>query len=341
MRFFLKYFKVFGHITIWLFFLFFNIRIFSQLIGFSNAFERGFLLIFLYGSIFYLNWFVLIPKYYTQKKHLFYITFIFLLLIVSTSLRTYIEIYYNINVPRLSNNSLISNILLKKVIGSFLISFFVIIISYLIRIAELFINETKHKELLLKQKTEAELKLLKAQLNPHFLFNALNNIYALVLTRSEFAAESLMSLSQLLRYIIYDTSIEVVPLEKEIKFLKYYIELESLRFERKDNLDIKISLHNNNFYIMPMLFIPFVENGFKHSDINKDGKMKIHIYLHDDELEFVCENTYSLYAKNVDNVGGVGLANSIQRLDMMYQGQYKLNISNENEYYSVNLKIRL
>ncbi|WP_462281971.1 sensor histidine kinase [Salinivirga cyanobacteriivorans] len=341
MKFFLKYYKVLVPITLWLFFLFFSIRVFSQFIAFSDAIERGFLLIFLYVSIYYFNWFILVPRYYIKKKYLIFFAFIFILIIVSSFLRILIANHYELNLHTLNENPLIDSVVLKKAIGSFGISFFVLASSFLVRIADLYTKQVKQKELLIQQKTEAELTLLKAQLNPHFLFNALNNIYALVLTRSEFAADSLISLSQLLRYIIYDTSVEFVPLEKEIKYLKYYIELESLRLERKDNLDIKISEMDSNYYIMPMLFIPFVENGFKHSDINKDGKMKIHINMHKNELEFICENTYSLYEKNVDSVGGVGLTNSINRLDRMYHDRYNLEITDENEFFSVNLKIQL
>ena len=194
---------------------------------------------------------------------------------------------------------------------------------------------------MLQQKTEAELKFLKAQLNPHFLFNALNNIYALVLTKSENAAGALMSLSQLLRYIIYEASEEKVLLSKEITYLKYYIELESLRLANKYNLKLDISIEENNYKIMPMLFIPFVENSFKHCNLNQDGRIYIRINLKDNELEFICENTFSEKGKNVDSITGVGLLNSKKRLEMIYPQRHILKINKQNDTFCLSLKISL
>lgn len=224
---------------------------------------------------------------------------------------------------------------------SFVTNLFVFGVSFFLKITDFYAIQTQQKDQLLQQKTEAELKLLKAQLNPHFLFNALNNIYALVLSRSENAAGSLMSLSQLLRYIIYDAAAEKVTLEKEITYLKYYIELESLRLTNKDNLKLDILVKQNNFTVMPLIFIPFVENSFKHGDINKKGRINIQMSLNRNELKFICENTFAGTVKNVDNVGGIGLMNIKKRLEMIYPQRHELEITDKDNIFRITLKIKL
>lgn len=325
---------------VWGIFFILQVSYFSPIKGVAIAFERGVIIILLFLFIFYTNWFVLIPRLYIKRKKFIYYLLSILLIIFTTVMRAEVEKYYDI-LSGLIKYQTILGTAFRPYGLSFVISIFIFSISFLLKIVDNYSIQLQQEELLIKQKTEAELKFLKAQLNPHFLFNALNNIYALVLTRSENAAESLMSLSQLLRYVIYEASTDNVLLDREITYLKYYVELESLRMPNVANLNLDVLVEKNNYKIMPMLFIPFVENSFKHCNINQNGQIAIRISLNNNELVFVCENTYSEKGKNVDSAGGVGLVNSKKRLEMIYPKTHSLNVNKQNGIFCVVLKIKL
>jgi two-component system LytT family sensor kinase len=335
-----KYYKVIVHVIVWGVLFALQVNYLSSIKGLSTAFERGIFVFMLYLFIFYINWFTLIPRFYIKRKYLSFFLICTAILISTSFLRFGIEKYYNI-LPAMVQRPSVPNRVLRPYGFPFIANLFVFGVSFFLKIADFYAIQTQQKDQLLQQKTEAELKLLKAQLNPHFLFNALNNIYALVLSRSENAAGSLMSLSQLLRYIIYDAAAENVTLEKEITYLKYYIELESLRLTNKDNLKLGILVKQNNFTIMPLIFIPFVENSFKHSDINKKGRINIQISLNRNELKFICENTFAETVKNVDNVGGIGLMNIKKRLEMIYPQRHVLELTKKDNIFKTTLKIIL
>ena len=336
-----KYYRVIIHSLLWIIFFIFNISFFAAIKDFTTALERGTLITILYLFLFYSHWFIAVPHFFNRKKYLLFILFDLGLIITSTFIRINIEKNIGFTLPRAIQNPIFESILPRQIIVSVGASVFIIITSHLIRIADFYTINKKHQDTLLQQKTEAELKFLKAQLNPHFLFNALNNIYALVLTRSDKAADSLMTLSQLLRYIIYDTAAQKVSLEKEITYLKYYIDLESLRLNDTKNFHFDISIDPINYEIIPLIFIPFVENCFKHSDIKHGGEIAIKMNLTGNKLDFICENTFSDKVKSTDHTGGIGLENSIKRLEMLYPNNHFLTINEKDNRFCVKLSIDL
>ncbi len=338
MKFWFKYYKILSHVIIWGILFFLNINYFTSFKGFTIAFERGLSLLLIYCFLFYTNWFVLIPRLYIKKKYLWFSLMVIVILVITSIIRFKIERYFGIITPS-QKAPLIENKEIRGFSMAFSFSGFVFIVSTMLRLANYYSIQSKQKDILLQEKTTAELQLLKAQINPHFLFNALNNIYALVLIKSENAADSLMSLSQLLRYIIYDAAEEKVSLEKEIKYLQYYIDLESLRLTNKQALKYNIEIPPCSYSIMPLTFIPFIENSFKHSDVNKEGFIAIKLKLKENKLHFSCKNSYS--DKNVDKTGGIGLGNSIKRLEIMYTDKYELNIKDENNVFSIELNLEL
>ncbi len=195
-----------------------------------------------------------------------------------------------------------------------------------------------------KQKDkEAELQLLKAQLNPHFLFNTLNNLYGLSVLKSDKLPNLMLKLSDLLRYSLYDTKEKLVPLEKELKYLENYIALEKIRLEDKTDIQFIKKGNFNNQKIAPMLLIVFVENAFKH--LNKEGKSKVIIKIESTEntLNFSCENTFDkaeVGKKQLEtHKSGIGLHNAKKRLELMYTNNYKLTISDAKSLYLVALKL--
>ncbi len=192
-----------------------------------------------------------------------------------------------------------------------------------------------------RQRSESELKLLRSQINPHFLFNALNDIYALSVMDSDRTSESIMQLSELLRYVLYECNSGAVPLDKEVKYIQDYLALFQLK--KEDDLDIRIDFPKGKIekYIQPMILIPFVENALKHGDLTIDENAWISIDLEalDDRINFSIENSISNSEMQKDAASGIGLENVVKRLDILYKGKYDLNIENAGEIFSVQLKL--
>ncbi|MEX0965680.1 MAG: histidine kinase [Bacteroidia bacterium] len=190
------------------------------------------------------------------------------------------------------------------------------------------------------EKAKAEVKFLRAQLNPHFLFNTLNNLYALALQQSAKTPDMILKLAGLMEYIMYSSQQESVSLEKEISFLENYIALEKLRLPVDSKIRFNIQGKINGQGIAPLLFLPFVENGFKHGFTgNRAGNyLKIDIRVQAKNLEFSMENKLRT---NLKNGSGIGLENSTNRLKLMYPEKHHLNINQEKETYRVELKLEL
>lgn len=181
-----------------------------------------------------------------------------------------------------------------------------------------------------QKKKEAELKLLKAQLNPHFLFNTLNNLYGLSVAKSDKLPDLMLRLSNLLRYSLYETKEQLVPLNKEIEYLKNYISLEKIRLESTE-VDFKINGNTSDKKIAPMLFIIFVENAFKYLSSEK-RKIDIKIVSKKDKLYFSCKNTTDnvLPEENLKK-SKIGLKNAKKRLALMYPKSHILNVFSKKE----------
>ena len=194
-------------------------------------------------------------------------------------------------------------------------------------------NEIRELE---KSRTEAELKNLRNQLNPHFLFNTLNNIYSLTVLSPEKAQQAIMDLSKLLRYVLYENSPEFVPLQKEMEFVRNYVELMRLRLT--DNTEIKVSLpqsKNSGTLIAPLLFISLIENAFKHGISNSQPSF-IHIDISEySDQRIVCtiENSYFPKNENDKSGSGIGLDNLRKRLELLYPERYLLNIEQTDDKY--------
>lgn len=194
-----------------------------------------------------------------------------------------------------------------------------------------------------EEKIGAELQILKNQLQPHFLFNTLNNIYSMALSKDDEAPESILRLSNIISYMLYDCSVERVDLEKELELIKNYIELEKLRYGNRLDLSFDIQGNVKGKMIAPLLLLPFVENAFKHGASMDENKSWIRINLSstNNNLEFFIEN--SIPNSGVNNEitkSGIGLSNIKKRLKLQYTGKYNLNIT-QSESYLVKLKLEL
>jgi len=189
----------------------------------------------------------------------------------------------------------------------------------------------------------SEIALLRSQINPHFLFNTLNNIYSLVNKNSDNAPSAVMKLSELMRYMLYEANTDKVSLEKEINYLKSFIELQLLRTKNNDFVEFNIIGNIYGKSITPMIFIHFIENAFKHgSKINQNPGILINLHLDENYLKFDITNTYQKNGIiNKDQTGGIGLKNVIRRLELIYPNKHTLEISDSDGYFKVKLELTL
>jgi LytS/YehU family sensor histidine kinase len=202
----------------------------------------------------------------------------------------------------------------------------------------------REKQFILKsEKLEAELSFLRSQISPHFIFNSLNNIYTLALQNHENTAPMVAKLSTFLRYVLYEGSEGKIGLKKETDTLKQYIELHLLRKPLSQNIDFYAEGNQNEWFIVPMLLINFVENAFKHSnmDNNEMAWIKINSSVNEEGmLHFLIEN--SVFSSNLPSeASGIGLQNVKRQLELNYPNQYQLNIKQEKEIFSVALNVQL
>jgi hypothetical protein len=194
-----------------------------------------------------------------------------------------------------------------------------------------------------KERAEAELQNLKSQLNPHFLFNTLNNIYSLIAFSPEKAQEAVHDLSRLLRYVLYESSQPFVPLEKDFDFLRNYVELMRIRLPKHVELKTNIVASSPGTLIAPLLFISLVENAFKHGVSNNKPSF-IHLDIHQEGAEVVCTIVNSYFPKSPDqdkSGSGIGLVNLEKRLGLLYSGHFSFQCGREGDNYSSYLSITI
>jgi len=199
---------------------------------------------------------------------------------------------------------------------------------------------------IVQQQRESELKLLRSQLSPHFLFNVLNNLYGLSIRQDQKVPRLILKLSDLLRYSIYDTNRDFVPLTSELAYIDNYIELESTRIG--DNLRLESNIQKRDIegiIIAPMILIVFVENAFKHSKhtLVQDIQIKIDSHISGDNLVFEIKNNYSDVPgkQNIKEGSGMGFAVTMKRLELLYPGNYSLETVRKNGYYTVKLQLKI
>lgn len=191
-----------------------------------------------------------------------------------------------------------------------------------------------------KENAESKLALLRTQINPHFLFNTLNNIDSLIKDNPENASQSLSKLSDIMRYMLKDEKIEKVLLSDEIEFIKKYVSLEQLRLKNDNFFKMNIVDDCNNKKIAPMMLIPFVENAFKHSvDSDIENGIMIDIVVAENKLTFICENKFYEKETEKDMTHGIGLDTVRKRLNMIYPNKHNLKIITENSLFNVKLEI--
>lgn len=203
------------------------------------------------------------------------------------------------------------------------------------------IDRAKTEQALVKEKLQTELKYLKNQTNPHFLFNTLNNIYALARKKSDYTAEAVMKLSKLLRFMLYDTAKPLIYIGDEVKMLRDYLDLEKMRYSDRLALDFVVEIDDEKQQIAPLLLLPFVENAFKHgaSESRFDSFIRIKVLLEKEILKLSVENTKET-TKTDPQAATIGLSNVRRQLELLYS-DYDLQVRNESAVFTIVLTINL
>ncbi|MFC2135291.1 sensor histidine kinase [Bacteroidota bacterium] len=216
----------------------------------------------------------------------------------------------------------------------------VVFLVAFIKLVKQWYDDQQKKQQLSQEKLEAELKYLKAQINPHVLFNVLNNLYGLSLAGSKQTPEMILKLSSLLDFMLYECNTKFILLSKEINMLKDYIALEKLRFGDRLTIDFKTNENISNIQIAPLLLFPLVENSFKHGAGQETEKawIKIETEANDSSIIFSVENSRSDYSNGTeDDKEGIGLKNVKRRLELLYKDRFSLEIDDNKSYFLVKL----
>ncbi|MEI6060542.1 MAG: sensor histidine kinase [Bacteroidota bacterium] len=299
----------------------------------KDIFITIFLNIFVFYTIYYT-----IPNFLRFRRKWYIFPFVILLAIALSAVRLPIEIAYWKYLVRLPASEL--QFQYEWFWATLKITVIISIYAMLIRFSIDWFESQKYKDELIKERQAGEIALLRSQVNPHFLFNTLNNIYSLVYNKSDEAPEAVMKLSSIMRYMLYDSNSDFVPVINEVEYLNSFIELQQLRITQKGFVEIKVYGSMENRTIAPMLMIPFVENAFKHGDKNHEPGIIIHLNMESERLVFTVEN----YIKSASLVlneesGGFGLENIKRRLGLLYPGRHELKINLSDEKFKVELII--
>ncbi|NJN25081.1 MAG: histidine kinase [Cyclobacteriaceae bacterium] len=291
-------------------------------------------------TTYFLNY-ELIPKYLLQKRYARFFLYFVYTLIVSFYIEMMTVIIIFLSVAELN----MSEFHPSNTNAIFLIAgmYVVVFLGVAVKMVNLYNHNQLEIERLKSEKIEAELKFLKAQLHPHFLFNTLNNLYALTLERSDKAADVVLKLSALLDYVLYECEAELVPLEKEIAQIDNYLALEKLRFGSRLHIDDHLLENTANWKIPPMSLMTLLENSFKHSVSQSLVNTWMYICLEvvNGELHFTVRNPkIDNSRKKKSASGGIGLTNLANRLKLIYKENHRLHIDDSGTFFEVKLIIK-
>lgn len=292
-----------------------------------------------YILVVYINLGYLIPKFLNQKNFMTYVLLLLAMVAVFTPIKVLLlYITYDEVDPR--------EFLVMNQHTVFLLLFMMAGGSTVIKIISDWQRHQRDRKDLETQRMQSEIKFLKSQINPHFLFNTLNSLYALTLKKSDKAPEIVIKLSEMMRYMLYESNERRVPLQKEVNYIENYLALESLRQGGQSDIQFKVEGQLTDQTIAPLLFIPFLENSFKHG-INhqiSDGYVHVTMKVLGNKLLLRIENSKPIQAPLLPverRTGGIGLTNVQRRLNLLYPGQYKLDIEDNDKEHIVELSLDL
>ncbi|MFY0687863.1 MAG: histidine kinase [Cyclobacteriaceae bacterium] len=334
--------RVIQHISFWMFFVVF----FSLLYGsFNDDYWLQFLcqLIVLPSKLIptYLVLYVLMPRYLLKEKYVQFIVLLLLSFLIGGAIEWTLSFHFER--PLLFSGEDWGGFWSPaKFIKNSTYVYPFVLVAFTIKFSKHWYNQQQQRQELMKGKLEAELKFLKTQLHPHFLFNTLNNLYALTLKKSDAAPELVLKLSDLMDYMLYECDTDRVPLEREIQFVHNYFEVEKLRYGQRLKLTLDVQGKSVGKKIAPLIFLPFLENAFKHGisvDL-EEAFIDFKLIIGDQHLElFIVNSKGNMPTPSKNN--GIGLKNVIRRLELQYGSEnYLLTTEGENSYFKLYLKLK-
>jgi two-component system, LytTR family, sensor kinase len=287
----------------------------------------------------YITNYLLIPQLLYKKRYVLFALSFIILIIISSIFKMYI-IGQVINSPALLS---LSGNVKARIYDNVIPHFFLVLSGAAFKLMLDYTRMQKHMVEMAKEKAEAELNFLKLQINPHFLFNSLNSVYFLIEKNNTGAREALHKFSEMLRYQLYEMNGATIPIEKEIRYLNDYVDLQKLRKDENYEVTFTCDPGVKGFSIAPLLLIPFVENAFKHISHQKNERnfIAIDLRITKGTLHFSVENSKEAIDKYTGERNGIGLANVKRRLELLYPQKYELHIKNESDIYSIDLKIKI
>jgi len=294
--------------------------------------------------IYYFNQKVLIPKFAIKKKKLLYAicSIVTLLIVINISAQIETYLYYKFVEEPLPYYEFKDVFSTSKYVALLTMTY---AISCMVTFAAKAKETTRQKEELLSERKTLEARVLKSQINSHFVFNALNNIYSMTYFKDEYTSGYILKLAQMMRYVMEDCETELTPLIKDIEYIENFIDFQKLRFESDKDISFTYTIDEDQvFSIPPMIFQPLVENCFKHTPLEVDRNSYIHISLDatKDQIRFVAENSQPLLKhKPVIKDPGIGISNVKRRLDLYYDERYMLDITNNEDSFKIELSINL
>lgn len=300
--------------------------------SFAFNLEPLFIHLALMAFLVYIHTLVLIPYLLEKKKTALYVTGVIVLIAIYTLLRSRVQLYWDTvvwpdDVMKLTDY-------FKW--NLFYAVWFILISSMLLYTQKWSEQRQQVKNIQINQ-LQTELKYLRAQINPHFLFNGLNTIYGYIDINNQQARDILVQFSDLLRYNLYEADVDMVELEQETKFLQNYVALQRARSNDNMKIELKINVEDSTVKIAPLICMAFVENAFKYTTRdNRENTVKINLQQKGDTIHFMCENSYE---QAQQQSRGIGLNNVMRRLELLYKDRYALNINKENNIYRVALKL--
>lgn len=328
----MKGFSIIQQVGFWFFLLFSMILITQSALTWAGALERSLVMAVCYAVNFYLCFLLLTPYFFERRRYAEFIAYMLLMQFVLLIVRFHLDARFPHHLVDTRGKKFFVIIFTNITVSSF---------SVMLRLSLSRLDyERKYAEKE-KEQVSTELLLLKSQIQPHFLFNTLNNLYALILQKSDKAADALMRLSDLLRYLLYECDGPRVPLRKEIEAMRSFIALYQLKYEYPANVDLAETGVTEGVLIEPMLLIPLIENAFKYSDIdyNPEGYIRVEVEVTAGSLRISIRNTTDAVKAPANEVGGIGLRNVRRRLDLSYGKEYNMEVTDLDNFFSVHLTI--
>ena len=347
------------HALSWLAYFAVLIMFFSSTVSLQIAVIKSAQTVFLHALLFYLNILFLMPHFLDRKKYLVYFTLLIMAVVALVAVLYFVNFQYKplsnvllnnkgFNPPLAVKSAELNGLerikaarIVGRVLRYFSSTIAIILLSVVYKMARDKMRNEQRDVQLKAEYLMTEMKFLKSQINPHFLFNALNNVYSLVQLKDDKAPEMLMRLSDMLRYMLYECNDEYIPIEKEINYINNYIELQHLKTQKRQHIHAEYHISSYSIRIPPLLLIPFIENAFKHGNVEniEKGRVDFSLSLEAGHLHFKITNSLAGGPQSKDKTGGIGLENIKRRLQLLYADHYQLQIEENNREFIVELNI--